>query len=514
MNGDFNMWIKENKKKVIFATIFIGMLIVLIGMCFYRQFRKNQEKIVVTEEIENTKAMTSEEKDNTESTIYYVELKKTNSWDNSDSVGAQFDGTLYNRSNKNISDWKIVISLPDNCKVDSSWNGTYSLEGNKLSITSVDYNSEVAANGNIQFGFILISPMEYEPMDSDISIYIDSQKYTNGSDDSFTTNSTQASQNVESSEHYKIETGTPLYNHGALSVSATQLVDKNGKPYQLKGVSTHGIAWFPEYVNKEAFQTLRDDWGVNVIRLAMYTSENGGYCEGGDQEKLKELIDTGVNAANDLGMYVIIDWHILHDSDPQMNQEQAAAFFDEMSKKYAGYDNVLYEICNEPNNYAGYDATWSNNIKPYAEDIIDVIRTNDADAIIIVGTPTWSQDVDVVAKDPINGQKNIMYAVHFYAATHTDNIRNKVSSALNMGLPIFVSEFSICDASGNGRNDYDQAEKWMKLINDNKISYCGWSLSNKDETSALIQSSCPKTSSWTETDLSETGIWLRNMIKN
>ncbi len=172
----------------------------------------------------------------------------------------------------------------------------------------------------------------------------------------------------------------------------------------------------------------------------------------------------------------------------------------------------MYEICNEPN----VGATWEGNIRPYAESIIPIIRANDKDAIIIVGTPTWSQDVDVVADDwvtnPIPNAGNVMFAVHFYAATHTDSIRSKVTYALNLGHPIFVSEFSICDASGNGANDYDQAQKWFDLINENNLSYCSWSLCNKNEPSALISSGCTKTSGWSEEDLSETGKWIRNQI--
>ena len=176
-----------------------------------------------------------------------------------------------------------------------------------------------------------------------------------------------------------------------------------------KGVSTHGLAWFPEYVNKDAFQTLRDDWGANVVRLAMYTDENGGYCTDGNREQLKQLVSDGVEYATELGMYVIIDWHILHDQDPTVYQGEAEDFFAEMSAKYAKYDNVIYEICNEPNG----GATWDGSVKPYAETIIPIIRKNDKDAIIIVGTPTWSQDVDAAADNPITGQTNIMYAIHF-----------------------------------------------------------------------------------------------------
>ena len=145
--------------------------------------------------------------------------------------------------------------------------------------------------------------------------------------------------------------------------------------------------------------------------------------------------------------------------------------------------------------------------------MIPVIRKNDKDAVIIVGTPTWSQDADIAADDPIEGYDNIMYTIHFYAATHKENIRNKLKTARDKGLAIFISEFSICDASGNGGIDYGEAEKWMDLIREYNLSYAGWNVSNKDETSSLIKSSCTKTSGWTEDDLSETGIWLRKQIK-
>lgn len=304
------------------------------------------------------------------------------------------------------------------------------------------------------------------------------------------------------------ESGTPYSNHGKLTVSGTNILDQNGDIYQLRGVSTHGIGWFPDYVNKAAFQTMRDEWGINVVRIAMYTAEYNGYCSGGDQTWLKNLVDTGVQAATELGLYVIIDWHILSDSNPNTNKASSLAFFKEISAKYASYGNVLYEICNEPNG----GVSWSE-IKSYAEEVIPVIRANAKDSIIIVGTPTWSQDVDQAAANSITGQVNIMYALHFYAATHKDDLRNKMTSAIAAGLPIFVTEYGICDASGNGGIDEASANAWVSVMNQNHVSYCIWNLSNKSETSALISSGCTKTSGWSSADLSASGKWFVNMMK-
>ena len=207
----------------------------------------------------------------------------------------------------------------------------------------------------------------------------------------------------------------------------------------------------------------------------MYTDE-GGYCAGGDKAALKKLVKDGVKYATDLGLYVIIDWHILHDYDPNQNKDEAIKFFDEMSKEFASYNNVFYEICNEPNG----GISWSS-VKSYAEEVIPVIRKNDPKGIIIVGTPTWSQDVDIAAKNPIKGYDNIMYALHFYAGTHKDNIRSKMKTAIEAGLPVFVSEYGICDASGNGACNETEANKWVAFMDNYGVSYMIWNLANKNE---------------------------------
>ena len=294
---------------------------------------------------------------------------------------------------------------------------------------------------------------------------------------------------------------------GALHVDGTCLVDENGQTVQLKGISTHGLAWYPDYVNEDCFRQLREDWHANVIRLAMYTEEYGGYCSGGDQESLKALVKNGVDYATALDMYVIIDWHILSDSNPNRHLTEAKDFFTEMAGLYGAYNNVLYEICNEPNG----NTSWSD-VKTYAEEVIPVIRSCDPDGIILVGTPNWSQYVDQAAADPITGYDNIMYTLHFYAATHRESLRNTMTAAIDAGLPVFVSEYGICDASGNGAIDEAQANQWVRTMDDHQVSYVAWNLSNKNETSAILKSDCKKTSGFTEEDLSAAGKWLYQLL--
>ena len=310
-----------------------------------------------------------------------------------------------------------------------------------------------------------------------------------------------------SSEALSVDASTPFGQHGALHVENGKLTDADGNTVQLYGMSTHGIAWFPQYINYDSFRTLRDDWNTNCIRLAMYTAEYGGYCAGGDKEQLKQLVKDGVSYATELGMYVIVDWHILSDCDPNQNKDEAIAFFREMAEVFADNDNVLYEICNEPNGGTSWDS-----IKSYAEEVIPVIRAQKPDAVILVGTPTWSQEIDKAAASPLD-DSNVMYTLHFYAGTHKDDLRNRLETCVQNGLPVFVSEFGMCDASGNGANDFVSTTKWLDLLNKYQISFCCWNLANKDESSSVFKASSTALSDWTDDDFNESGRWIRDYFR-
>lgn len=310
------------------------------------------------------------------------------------------------------------------------------------------------------------------------------------------------------SEAPTVDDSTPYGQHGALHVENGKLTGADGNTVQLYGMSTHGIAWFPQYINYDSFRTLRDDWNTNCIRLAMYTAEYGGYCAGGDKEQLKQLVRDGVSYATELGMYVIVDWHILSDCDPNQNKDEAIAFFREMSEAFADNDNVLYEICNEPNSGTSWDS-----IKSYAEEVIPVIREQKPNAVILIGTPTWSQEIDKAAASPLTFD-NVMYTLHFYAGTHKDDLRNRLETCAQNNLPVFVSEFGMCDASGNGANDFDSTTKWLDLLNKYQISFCCWNLANKDESSSVFKAASTALSDWTDEDFNESGRWIREYFRS
>ncbi|MGE9751919.1 cellulase family glycosylhydrolase [Bacillus inaquosorum] len=299
------------------------------------------------------------------------------------------------------------------------------------------------------------------------------------------------------------ETKTPVSINGQLSIKGTQLVNRDGKAVQLKGISSHGLQWFGDFVNKESLKWLRDDWGITVFRAAMYTAD-GGYI---DNPSVKNKVKEAVEAAKELGVYVIIDWHILNDGNPNQNKEKAKEFFEEMSSLYGNTPNVIYEIANEPNG----DVNWKRDIKPYAEEVISVIRKHDPDNLIIVGTGTWSQDVNDAADDQLK-DANVMYALHFYAGTHGQFLRDKANYALSKGAPIFVTEWGTSDASGNGGVFLDHSREWLNYLNSKNISWVNWNLSDKQESSSALKPGASKTGGWPLSDLSASGTFVRENI--
>lgn len=294
--------------------------------------------------------------------------------------------------------------------------------------------------------------------------------------------------------------------NGQLQVIGTQLCSASSEPIVLRGISTAGIAWFPELATRESMQTLRNEWKTSVFRIAMYSFEGDrSYIRNPEWNKTK--VCSLIDAAIELDQYVIVDWHILADGNPQTYQKQAEEFFTYIASKYAGVPNLLYEICNEPNG----GVSWSGNIKPYAEAIIPVIREYSPEAVILVGTPTWSQDVDAAAADPLDFD-NVMYSLHFYAGTHKEWLRTKADTALGKGLPLFVTEWGTTDASGNGAVDTASTLEWLSYLDRNQISWCNWSLCNKAESSALLKTSAPTDGTMPDSALTESGKLVKKQL--
>jgi len=335
--------------------------------------------------------------------------------------------------------------------------------------------------------------------------------------------------------HLIVEAAVKPSTGGALKVlekdGVMTLCDASGNPIQLRGMSTHGLQWFPEIINQNAFAALANDWSCNVIRLAMYVGEDGYATNPSVKDKVIEGIDLAI--AND--MYVIVDWHVHQPGDPNAEiYSGAMAFFEEISSLYPNHPNIIYELANEPNSGepgVTNDAAGWQAVKSYAEPIIEMLRNNGNENLIIVGSPNWSQRPDLAADDPINDD-NVIYSVHFYTGTHEasedsldrNNVMSNARYALENGVAVFASEWGTSEATGHNGPYLDEADVWLSFLNENNISWCNWSLTNKNETSgAFTPFELGKTEAtnldpgsdqvWDMEELSVSGEYVRARIK-
>jgi len=292
----------------------------------------------------------------------------------------------------------------------------------------------------------------------------------------------------------------PVKEHGKLSVEGTQLVNQNGDPVVLRGVSYGWHNWWPRFYNASTVKWFRDDWGATVVRAAMGVDPDRGYLKSRDWSL--EKIEAVIEAAIENNVYVIIDWH-----SHKVHTNEAKEFFTRMAKKYGHHPHVIYEIFNEPERIA-----WEP-VKQYSIEVMKAIREIDPDNIILVGSPHWCQDLHIVADDPIEGFSNIMYTLHFYAATHKQFLRDRGDYALSKGIPIFVSECAGMEATGDGPINHEEWQTWLNWMEANKLSWVTWSIADKNETCSMLLPSANSEGGWKETDMKEWGIMTRKNLR-
>ncbi|MES2822202.1 MAG: glycoside hydrolase family 5 protein [Pseudomonadota bacterium] len=299
----------------------------------------------------------------------------------------------------------------------------------------------------------------------------------------------------------------------ALTVSGNKVLI-GGQEGSLAGNSLFwsNTGWGGEkYYNANVVAWLKTDWHATLVRASMGVEAGGGYLnettkaisDASNKTRVYAVVDAAI--AND--MYAIIDWHT-HKAENY--KAEAITFFQEVANKYKDSNNVIYEIYNEPLN----TTDWSTVIKPYAVDVIAAIRAIDPDNLIIVGTQTWSQDVDKASNDPILGYENIAYTLHFYAGTHGLSLRNKAQIALDNDIALFVTEWGSVSANGDGAVATSETAAWLEFLKTNKISHANWALNDKAEGASALVTGASANGNWLSSQLTTSGALTKDAILN
>jgi len=293
--------------------------------------------------------------------------------------------------------------------------------------------------------------------------------------------------------------------HGALKTAGNRIVDQHGVPPQLRGMSFSWSIWGgKKYYNNDVVDWLVDDFNVSLIRLSMAIEPDGGYLQ--QPHEQAALIRQLAARAIKRGIYVIIDWH---DHNADKNLVQAKTYFAHMARLYADTPNIIYEIWNEPERQS-----WPT-VKAYSIAIIEEIRKHDKHNLIVVGSPRWCQDIDIAAEDPITGYSNIAYSFHFYASDphHQENLRHKAEVALEKGVPLFVTEWGVGESNGDGIFDTEKTARWMSWMEEHKLSWANWNITDKQETTAILAPGAPISGNWTQNQLTPAGDYIRQQLR-
>lgn len=290
-----------------------------------------------------------------------------------------------------------------------------------------------------------------------------------------------------------------------LHVEGTYLLNVKGDTIVMNGPSLGWHSNWGRFYNDSTVMAFKQKWNANVVRAAIgaHTSWDVVNCYDADSttamNRLYKVIDAAI--AND--MYVICDWH-----SHENTLENAKRFFTAVIEKYGDAPNILYEIWNEP-----LEIEWQE-VKDYANEIIPLIRNKAPNSVIIVGSPKWDQDVDIASESPLE-QKNLLYSLHFYAATHKDWNMEKAEKAIANGLPIIISECGGMEANGDGPVDQESMAKWVDFADRHKISMLMWAIADKNESCSMVTPDASDNAmNWKDAQIKPWGKTAMQIIKN
>ena len=263
---------------------------------------------------------------------------------------------------------------------------------------------------------------------------------------------------------------------------------KTNNPMQVKGMSFFWSNWSTHMYSSTNVDRMVDEFKCEMIRCPFGVDDNGNPYSPSDEAKYREVIEEAIER----DIYVIIDWHS-HGAHNNVNA--AKDFLD--SSCFGKYDNVIFEVFNEPTNIA-----WTT-VKYYAEQVIQDRKTYSA--ILYSSEPRRGHmNIDIAADNPIN-DKNVAYVIHFYAGTHSQYLRDKANYGLNKNITVFVSEWGSVNADGNGAINYNSTQEWLDWMDQNKLSWCNWAINDKDETSSIFYSNG---------SLREAGVYLKSILND
>lgn len=288
---------------------------------------------------------------------------------------------------------------------------------------------------------------------------------------------------------------------GKLHKNGKYIVDENDVPVELRGIGTHHLLQYKNLHNRKAFDSLRR-MGVNMIRPSAYLEDYNFLGSDGETaygyisrpEETRAEIEKIIKICIDLGLYVLLDWHVFYDSNmiagqtytgyARFHETEALEFFEYFTEKYGDYPNMIYDLCNEP-----YFASESDIVQ-FVQAVRAVIVENVDEPVMTCGygagqtNDTWYTrskrlyDAFVAA-----GITDVFVAPHIYGS----NITTPAQQLWDENIPIFCTEWGNSQGSGDGAGNDTAALANTNWFHEHAVAQSFWKFTDQTMTTSVLQ---------------------------
>lgn len=393
-------------------------------------------------------------------------LNTGNGWNDGTSDYVQIDGAVKNGGSGNVSGWTVTISVDKNVSVDQSWNCNFTLKNGKITVTPVDYNTDISAGGEATFGMILKNASSVDASKATLKCGTVTASGTgsNGNNNNSANKNSGVGNNDPKIVAAK-DVPKPTTDDW-LSVKGSKIVDKNGKEVWLTGCN-----WFGYNTGTNTFDGLWAcdlntsiasiaDHGFNLLRVPISSEliknwSNGNYPTANFNQATNsylvgmnslEIFDYVVGQCRANGLKIMIDIHCAktdamgHNkplwTDGDISEKDYLDTLAWMAKRYKNDDTIIaFDLENEPHGKPNESprAKWDNskdsdNWKYIAEKAANsVLKQNPNVLVMVEGIEIYPIDTKK------NGNFSSTNSADYYFNWWGGNLRGVKDNPIDLG---------------------------------------------------------------------------------
>lgn len=416
-----------------------------------------------------------DEEDDVKKEGYVVTWSSTNSWEDSGKQMAGLDLGIANYSDSEVSGWTLELEI-DDLKSCDGWNGTFTVDGNKLTITNAEYNGDIANGASVTCGCNIgtgstlnVKSAKLNGTECTLSKGKVSQNNNGGNSGNKNNNNNNDNNEKKDVDVKKLLKRSKSAEQGDdwLHTDGNKILDSDGKQVWLTGVNwfgyNTGTNTFDGLWNSEFEPTIKAiaDHGFNLIRVPMsaellnqwaageypQANYNNAYNEELNSMNSLEIFDYFLKLAEENGMKVMPDIHSAntdasgHNANlwytDRVSAKEYYAALEWLADRYKDNDTIIaIDLKNEPHGKPAEGdqaAIWNdskadNNWKYVAETAAKKVLAKNPNVLIMV------EGIEIYPK---NIKKNKDYSSQdnedYYFNWWGGNLRGVKDYPINLG---------------------------------------------------------------------------------